>query len=111
LKTVGTNTNSNERLYKTVSSKCKETETIPMTTCQCMTGPKLVMTRAFLSDLLKFKANYEKDKLVASIIENLTTKKNMYFQQSLIGGAVYFSHKVRFIEEIIKEIEAINVPK
>ena len=86
-------------------------DSVPMTTCKCIHGSRLVMTREYLNDLLRFKANHEKDKLVASIIDNLTTKKNMYFQQSLIGGAVYFSHKVRFIEEIIKEIEAINVPK
>lgn len=91
-----------------MSSKCKESEIVPMTTCKCIHGPRLVMTRAFLGDLLRFKADSEREKTIEKIVQHLQTKSDVYFGQSLIGGATYFAHKVRTIEELIKEIKEIK---
>ncbi len=84
-------------------------ETLPMTTCRCDKHPgDVIVTKKFLEELQGFIEVATKTKTYNMIIQHLEVKKDIYFSQSLIGGATYFTHKVRTIEDIIKELEEMK---
>jgi len=81
-------------------------ESLPMTTCRCDKHPgDVVVSKKFLQELQGFKEVETRTKTYDMIIQHLEVKRDIYFSQSLIGGATYFAHKVRTIEDIIKELE------
>lgn len=84
-------------------------ENIPMTTCRCeKSDTDLVMSREFLMAMLDAKSKATRTLVLDEIINMLKVQSSIYFSQSLIGGATYFTHKVRTIDNIIKEIEGIK---
>lgn len=82
---------------------------VPMTTCRCeKNDTDLVMSREFLMAMLDAKAKASRTQVLDEIINMLKVQSSIYFSQSLIGGATYFTHKTRTIDNIIKEIEGIK---
>lgn len=77
-----------------------------MTTCRCDKHPgDVVVTKKFLQELQGYQEVSARNKTYDEIINHLKVKQDVYFAQSLIGGATYFTHKVRTIGDLIKELE------
>lgn len=78
-----------------------------MTTCKCRETETdgLVMTRAYLDDLLLAKKKVVKRETVEEIIELIQTHQNLWFSQSLnIGSGAYWANKSSTAQTLVTEI-------
>ena len=77
-----------------------------LTTCHCEKHPDdVVITKTFLKEMTAYNQVATRTKVFDEIIQHLEVKRDVYFSQSLINGATYFTHKSRTIEDLIKELE------
>lgn len=78
-----------------------------MTTCKCRETETdgLVMTRAYLEDLLEAKKRVVKSQTTEEIIELIQTHQNLWFSQSLnIGSGAYWANKSATAQTLVTEI-------
>lgn len=78
-----------------------------MTTCKCRETEKdgLVMTRAYLDDLLLAKKRVVRTQTIEEIIELIQTHQNLWFSQSLnIGSGSYWANKSSTAQVLVTEI-------
>jgi hypothetical protein len=80
---------------------------IVMTTCKCRETETdgLVMTRAYLEDLLAAKKRAVRTSTIEEIINIIQTHQNLWFSQSLnIGSGAYWANKSSTAQVLVTEI-------
>jgi hypothetical protein len=78
-----------------------------MTTCKCRETETdgLVMTRAYLEDLLAAKKRAVRNSTIEEIINIIQTHQNLWFSQSLnIGSGSYWANKSSTAQVLVTEI-------
>lgn len=78
-----------------------------MTTCKCQTTEKdaLVMTRAYLDDLLLAKKRAIRTSTIEEILELIQVHQQVWFSQSLnIGSGAYWANKSSTAQVLVTEI-------
>lgn len=78
-----------------------------MTTCKCRETETdgLVMTRAYLEDLLAAKKRAVRTSTIEEIINIIQTHQNLWFSQSLnIGSGAYWANKSSTAQVLVTEI-------
>jgi hypothetical protein len=80
---------------------------IIMTTCKCRETETdgLVMTRAYLEDLLAAKKRAVRNSTIEEILNIIQTHQNLWFSQSLnIGSGAYWANKSSTAQVLVTEI-------
>jgi hypothetical protein len=78
-----------------------------MTTCKCRETEKdgLVMTRAYLDDLLLAKKRSVRTSTIEEILELIQVHQQVWFSQSLnIGSGAYWANKSSTAQTLVTEI-------
>jgi len=78
-----------------------------MTTCKCRETEKdgLVMTRAYLDDLLLAKKRATRTSTIEEILELIQVHQQVWFSQSLnIGSGAYWANKSSTAQTLVTEI-------
>ena len=85
-------------------------ETLIQTTCKCREDVKrVVMSRAYLEDMVRMQRERAKFETLNEVIRLLDTHRESWFHQSLTAGsATFWNNKVTTVQQLMNEIEEMK---